>query len=361
MIKLKMLALTTYKIFFSLVRCLFDKLKFINSFPCKFDNIDKYSEKQLKISHNTITNSSVKSNNESEIFEINNCFVFGRYGYMFNERYIINPGDYVRSEYLDIYNHKVPVLVSSDQKNIDVAVVLAIKNPNNYYHWILDFVIKLYDVEISQLGREIVTNKPTKKFQKEFIDSFRYKFNFHYTSNDRKLKISKAKTILLNKGELDYQKRGNYLYDELLKNDNENFKYKLLYIPRLNHVNSRRVINEKEVKDILFQFGFKEIILENHSIQEQAKIFRNAEIVVAPHGAGLTNIIFSMNLKYLIEFIHENHYSEAFRVICQNKGVGHDYIFGINETNLPDPDLIVNINDLKIKLSNIFNLDFISK
>ena len=41
----------------------------------------------------------------------------------------------------------------------------------------------------------------------------------------------------------------------------------------------------------LFHLGFSIVPPAEHSLDEQINIFNQAEIIVAPHGAGLTNVV----------------------------------------------------------------------
>ncbi len=65
-----------------------------------------------------------------------------------------------------------------------------------------------------------------------------------------------------------------------------------LYISRAG-ARVRRVINEEAVLVALRPLGFRAVRLEELPFSEQVNLFRSAEIVVAPHGAGLANILFS--------------------------------------------------------------------
>ncbi len=55
----------------------------------------------------------------------------------------------------------------------------------------------------------------------------------------------------------------------------------------------RHLVNESELLPVMESFGVEPVMLETHSIPEQVALFRQAEWVVAPHGAGLTNLLFA--------------------------------------------------------------------
>lgn len=79
-----------------------------------------------------------------------------------------------------------------------------------------------------------------------------------------------------------------------------------LYIPRRN-VRMRRVVNEAAVEAALTALGFEVFDNAAHSVRDQAAAFRNAEIVVAPHGAGLSNIVFCDVGTPVIEIVPEGY------------------------------------------------------
>jgi len=64
------------------------------------------------------------------------------------------------------------------------------------------------------------------------------------------------------------------------------------YISR-SRAKQRRVSNEDQLAPMLKSFGIEMIRAENLSILEQIALFRNAKLIVAPHGAGLSNMLFS--------------------------------------------------------------------
>jgi len=69
---------------------------------------------------------------------------------------------------------------------------------------------------------------------------------------------------------------------------------------------SRRVRNEDEVLRFLIPYGFRSYCLEDLSFEEQVKLFSCLECVVAPHGAGLTNLVYSTSPR-VIELFSQSH------------------------------------------------------
>ena len=64
---------------------------------------------------------------------------------------------------------------------------------------------------------------------------------------------------------------------------------KRIYVSRQS-AGTRRLLNAKDIVD---RFGLEAYQLETLDFQTQIKLFYDAELVVAPHGAGLANLIFS--------------------------------------------------------------------
>ncbi len=66
---------------------------------------------------------------------------------------------------------------------------------------------------------------------------------------------------------------------------------KRLYISRQD-AKIRRVLNEVAVVELLHPLGFEVVTLNGKTVAEQAALFHSAAVIVAPHGAGLTNLAF---------------------------------------------------------------------
>lgn len=87
----------------------------------------------------------------------------------------------------------------------------------------------------------------------------------------------------------------------------------------------RRVLNETSVMDVLGAVGFRSCRLEEMSFAEQVRLFATAEIVVAPHGAGLANLLFSGHASMLE--LHCQAVSPVYFFLALALGRSYNYLY----------------------------------
>lgn len=80
----------------------------------------------------------------------------------------------------------------------------------------------------------------------------------------------------------------------------------------------RSVSSEPSIIALLAPLGFKAVCLEDYSVPEQAALFRYAEVVVAFHGAGLTNLIFARPGTIVFEIFSPDFIVTNFWSICHD-------------------------------------------
>jgi hypothetical protein len=97
---------------------------------------------------------------------------------------------------------------------------------------------------------------------------------------------------------------------------------KRIYISR-RKASSRGVANDAELTALLESHGFVEVRLEEHSLAGQIALFRQAEAIVAPHGAGLTNLVFCEPGTLVVEFISVGYGSELYAKIGQARQLNY--------------------------------------
>jgi capsular polysaccharide biosynthesis protein len=76
-----------------------------------------------------------------------------------------------------------------------------------------------------------------------------------------------------------------------------------LYVSR-QRANGRSVVNYLELKEFLEEREISVVYCEDLSLREQVELFRTADGIIAPHGAGLTNMVWGDNL-HVVEIFNE--------------------------------------------------------
>lgn len=100
-----------------------------------------------------------------------------------------------------------------------------------------------------------------------------------------------------------------------------------LYLNRRKALH-RRVVNEDEVIEFLARFGFENIELESLSVREQAMMLARAKVIVAPHGGGLTNLVFCEPGTKVIEIFSPRYALGCYRTIAHHMNLDYYYLQG---------------------------------
>ncbi len=128
-----------------------------------------------------------------------------------------------------------------------------------------------------------------------------------------------------------------------------NDAYKKIYVQRGN-CNTREVIDENEILNYLDKLGFVPLVMDGRTVQEQADIFSNADVIIAPHGSALANLVFARPNTKVIELYSFNHldtFNFTFASYAKT-----DYYYVIGEKASPDETSPV-YSDIKIDISKL--------
>jgi capsular polysaccharide biosynthesis protein len=100
-----------------------------------------------------------------------------------------------------------------------------------------------------------------------------------------------------------------------------------IYISR-GQASYRRVLNEGEVIEFLSQYGFENVSFENLLVSEQALLMASAEVVIGPHGSGLSNIVFCNPKTKIVEIFSPELVHHYFWKISDLVDLDYYYILG---------------------------------
>jgi len=181
-------------------------------------------------------------------------------------------------------------------KQLDVAAPLIPRYNDNYYHWTVETLPQIrylleyesnHDIEITYL---VPGDSPS--WLKQTLDLLGIpESKIEFASHD----IYEIDTLLLPSFPLQSMGDFDWIQSSVLENSSitksRQNSAPNVYISRQNAV-ERRIINEAEVMKTLSRYGFEYCQLENNSVEENISLFYNADFVIGPHGAGLTDLIY---------------------------------------------------------------------
>jgi capsular polysaccharide biosynthesis protein len=111
----------------------------------------------------------------------------------------------------------------------------------------------------------------------------------------------------------------------------------------------RRIANRDAVQQIFDRYDIDTYLLDELAVREQVELFSSAELVIGPHGAGLTNILYGNNLT-VVELFGDKTMA-TFDRLAEN--MNHDYRYLQCEQD--GLDIRVEVDELDEMLRDILN------
>lgn len=202
----------------------------------------------------------------------------------------------------------------------------------NYYHTVLDHIPRLYLLTQSEFRQvkqvQLLLSSPPNKVEQFFLDRM-LPDNVQITQVDSHQKLYKLESLIFTS--FLTRRLAAYLPKEYqqfllasLAPKRARKRQNRIFISRVEtERGSRRcIVNEDILFEKLEQQGFERYTLENLSLEEQIELFYDAEFVIGSHGAGLTNIMYSSEIKVLELFPTQYVLTHYYYL---SKSLGHQY------------------------------------
>lgn len=200
----------------------------------------------------------------------------------------------------------------------------------NYYHWMLETIARIHLIQKCKIKIDrYIINHQSFQYQLFTLAACGIPFRkivqphhrFHLQA--RKL-IVPSYVNLPNEWSCNYVR--NLLLPRMAAYNETGSEY--IYIRRKTY---RRIINEVEVFGILERYGFKSVELELMPIEQQIRLFHSAKVIVAPHGAGLANLVFCNPYTKVIEIFNPSFMEPHYWLISKLLGLNYHMIIGKSE------------------------------
>jgi hypothetical protein len=288
-------------------------------------------------------------------FKLNNTTIYSNYAIsiLSNDEMLLSPFCSLKSKNITVYD--TLVVRSLFRWKItgfySKIVNLSTEGQGGYYHWMFDILPKLQIIgKLFDDTYTIVLSFVRRNFIDESLIELGVK---NYLYADNKFHIYAKETLV---PELPSE-IGNpriesliFLRERFLGSIKLANLQNKVYISR-RYSSKRRVLNENELITLIKSYGFQVYYLENLSFTQQVDLFSTAMIVLSPHGAGLSNIVFMPKGSSVIELFPNNYYEECYQNISMKISLKHFLIIENNGNN--NCDFNVNINRLDVSLSRL--------
>ena len=234
---------------------------------------------------------------------------------------------------------------------IDTVAPLIPRYPTNYYHWMVETAPKIRYLRMfeRQTGTDVTVLVPDNAppFVKETLLHLGWPMERVMFATEPMYEV---RNLILS----PYPKRSrtelSWLRETILDGVPDERRTadsdSRIYVSRSNAI-SRRVVNEDQVMRVLKPYGFERYHLEDRSLAENVRLFNCADMVVGPHGAGLTDIIFTEDCT-LIELFGAR-LNKAYEKLSKTLDVEYSPMYCQTDA----ADIVVDIDELSNRVSDL--------
>lgn len=220
-----------------------------------------------------------------------------------------------------ILSHGLEVPEFRNIKETIQAAHIVFPTTSNYYHWLIE------DLPAVIRAAQVVPEAPLLAFHGGLTDRHRI-----VSTILRRPLVSANPIMALDEQILPGRASDSWFihptdaailreFGRSLTQDGPSDAHERIYVSRRR--TTRSLSNEIAIEEQLERAHFKILHLEEMSWPEQIRAFQGARTVIAPHGAGLSNLVFSEPGAQVLEITFGLHYNRCFEWLSH---VGnHDY------------------------------------
>lgn len=253
-----------------------------------------------------------------------------------------------RLAFINLFKAVIRLQVSRNEK-LEVGILGLQDWGNNYFHWMTETLPRIVAMQHQHPSMPVIipSNYLAYPFIVESLELF--KFVVKIIDVRQSLKIDRLFAISIPHVGRFNEGLMHFFRDKMLSGTYSCAQpFRCIYITR-GKAKRRRISNEDAVFDSLEQKGFEKLELEDLKLIDQVKVFQEARIVVASHGAGLTNIMFMQKGQIVIELKSEN--NRYWCYFSMARVFGLKYYYSLNQgssCNHRDADITVDVPRLQI-------------
>lgn len=200
---------------------------------------------------------------------------------------------------------------------------------NNYFHWMLDMLPKLLVVRDAgyQLHDfdHVIVNSQMHEFQRESLLRMGVRPE-QITCLDVANNLIVDEMVVPSMAEQsgifarEYIDKMNQL---LVPADTSNYDQPQRVFVVRSKQKGRSLANEPEVIKLVKRHGFKCIDLDGLTLERQIQLFKSASVVIAVHGAALTNLLFCKKRTRVLEILPDGFFHQMYFYLARMRDLDY--------------------------------------
>ena len=202
---------------------------------------------------------------------------------------------------------------------------------DNYYHAVIDGIARLAlvtDEMLASVDRILLPDRGTGQAELIRLYGLPLSIPVQHVAGHETFAAEELVFPTSLHGVFDYHPRMNAFFDRILANTPAGAPGReRVYVDRRGSP-LRILRNEGEVVAALRDLGFAIVRLEDLSQEEQIATFRDARVIVSPHGAGLTNLGFSAPGTIVVELMMDAYLNWCYRRQAAIRGLRYECVLG---------------------------------
>ncbi|RKN85323.1 glycosyltransferase family 61 protein [Paenibacillus ginsengarvi] len=239
------------------------------------------------------------------------------------------------------------------------VAVLALKDSNIYYHWMMDVLPTFHLLKQSGIKpyTYVINGKASAPFQFDSLEMLGISRKRIVLSHPG-LHISSPLLVVprcigrfRSRWSIDFLRRELMTSSGIKPSAGKD----RIYISR-ERASKRKLLNENEVMNVLGSRGFRKVHLEGMPLTEQIRLFASAEAVAGPHGAGLTNTVFCNPGTRVIEMFSPRLVHTCYPMISGLLGLKHYYLVGTGDKPPEYVDVHDRHADIRVDVKELVRL-----
>ena len=200
----------------------------------------------------------------------------------------------------------------------------------NYYHWTVENLPRIRLMEEAGISADCYFLPGRHQFHRDSLELFGIAPKAQILANDHThVQADELVITSMVRSEITAE-NASFLYQRMANanwSKTKSTNRLRIYVARRPR-SWRHVVNERMLLSELSKYGFQRYFLEELPLRTQIQLFQQAEFVIGPHGAGLTNLVYCNAGTKVIEIGSPIRPLGFFYFIAHHRGLSYLNFFG---------------------------------